>query len=183
MLAGGCTSTLARFERTLAAQDSATAALGEWCAAQALATPPLIRAERIGGAADGPTAQMRALLAVPPGERLALRHVRLSCGGVVLSEAWNWYVPARLPDTMNARLDRSDTPFGKVIAPLGFKRQRLASQRGAAADCPAGTTLSHRAVLRLPEGLPVSVVTECYTRANLRTAGRQGRAPERKTPQ
>ena len=46
----------------------------------------MIRAERIGGMANAPTAQTRALLAVPPEERLALRHVRLSCGDVVLSE-------------------------------------------------------------------------------------------------
>lgn len=132
----------------------------------------MIRAERIGGEPAAPTPQVRALLAVPLGERLALRHVRLSCGGAVLSEAWNWYVPARLPASMNAVLDGNDTPFGTVIAPLGFTRQRLASQRGAAAGCPPGTVLSHRAVLRLPDGRPVSLVTECYTRANLRATRR-----------
>ena len=156
----------------MAAQDSATAALGDWCARQSIAMPPVIRAERIGAAKDAPPARVRALLAVTPGEPLALRHVRLSCGGVVLSEAWNWYVPARLPEAMNARLDGSDTPFGTVIAPLGFTRQRLASRRGVMAGCPAGTILSHRAVLRLPDGRPVSLLTECYTRANLRAAGR-----------
>lgn len=89
-----------------------------------------------------------------------------------MSEAWNWYVPARLPPAMNAVLENGDTPFGKVIAPLGFSRQRLASKRGAAAGCPPGTVMSHRAVLRLPDGKPVSLVTECYTRANLRAASR-----------
>jgi hypothetical protein len=68
---------------------------------------------------------------------------------------------------MNEALETSDTPFGKVVAPLGFTRKRLASRRGAAEDCPKDTVLSHRALLELPDGRPLSLVVECYTTANL----------------
>ena len=65
-------------------------------------------------------------------------------------------------------LQTTQTPFGTVVAPLGFRRERGAAQRGAAPDCPAGTILSHSAVLRLPDGRAISAVVECYTPANLR---------------
>ncbi len=159
---------LARFEQALAAQPSATAALGEWCAAQAIASTPAIRATPVRGSDALPAPDLRRLLAVSDGERLGYRHVRLSCGDAVLSQAHNWYVPARLTPQMNATLDSSDTPFGRVVAPLGFHRERLDSVRGRAAGCPPGTILSHRALLRLPDGRPISLVVECYTRANLR---------------
>lgn len=157
---------LPAFERTLAAQDSATAALGQWCADRRLATPPVIRAERLTDATPPPPG-LRALLQAAPDEPLAMRRVRLRCGNVVLSEAWNWYRPARLTPAMNATLDSSDTPFGRVAAPLGFRRERLSSRRGRAHGCPAGTILSHRALLRLPDGQPLALVTECYARAAL----------------
>ncbi|MFM6832719.1 MAG: hypothetical protein ACKOVA_20640, partial [Novosphingobium sp.] len=93
--------------------------------------------------------------------------VRLTCGDTVLSVAHNWYVPARLTPEMNRTLETTDAPFGKVVAPLGFRRERLASRRGRMAECPEGTILSHRAVLRLLDGRAISLVVECYTRANL----------------
>ncbi len=85
----------------------------------------------------------------------------------MLSVAHNWYVPARLTPEMNRTLETSDTPFGKVVAPLGFRRERLGSQRGRTAECPVGTVLSHRAVLKLADGRAISLVVECYTLANL----------------
>jgi hypothetical protein len=96
------------------------------------------------------------------------RHVRLSCGPVVLSEAHNWYLPSRLTPAMNTALATSDTPFGKVAAPLHFTRLALDARRGRAPSCPANTVLSHRALLRLPDGRPLALVVECYTAANLR---------------
>ena len=75
--------------------------------------------------------------------------------------------PARLTPAMNRTLETTDMPFGKVVMPLGFRRERLEARRGRAAECPAGTVLSHRAVLRLGGGTAISLVVECYTRANL----------------
>lgn len=71
---------------------------------------------------------------------------------------------------MNRMLETSETPFGKVVSPLGFRRERLSEQRGAMAECPQGTVLSHRAVLKLSDGRAISLVVECYTRANISRA-------------
>jgi chorismate-pyruvate lyase len=155
----GCTTTLDRFEAALAAQDSATAALEHRCGAKVTAAPT-------GGPDLPAAAKDRALLEVPESEPLRYRHVRLSCGGKVLSEARNWYVAARLTDDMNRQLDTTATPFGKVIAPLRFARERISGT--GTEGCPAGTILRHKALLRLPDGRPISLVIECYTRANLR---------------
>lgn len=159
---------LTAFVATLAAQDSATAALRQWCAARGIAAPATIRALPVVGSERAATAQVRASLGVGADEPLAYRHVRLACGNVVLSDAQNWFVPARLTHEMNRQLQTSDTPFGTVIGRLGFRRERGAAQRGAAPDCPAATVLSHSAVLRLPDGRAISAVVECYTAANLR---------------
>lgn len=166
LLTGCAGSSLSEFEAALAAQDSATAALGDWCRMRELGNPAAIRAERLGGSPEA-SPELRRLLGVSPSEPLAYRHVRLACGAAVLSEADNWYVPGRLTPEMNLLLAATDTPFGKVAASLGYRRERLAELRGTAPGCPPGTVLSHRALLRLPDGSPLSLVTECYTRANL----------------
>jgi len=151
----------------LAAQHSATAALGDWCHAQHIADPPIINAQRIAGEDLPASPIVRAMLEVDANHAVAYRHVRLSCGDQVLSIAHNWYVPSRLPPALNAALETTDTPFGKVIAPLHFTRHRLASKRGPGEGCSRDTVLSHRGLLRLPNGQPISFVVECYTRANL----------------
>ncbi|WP_068076666.1 hypothetical protein [Novosphingobium lentum] len=171
VMPGGCArdtaSGLAAFERALAANDSATAALGAWCAAHAIASPPVIAAQAIAGPPPPVPHEVRQLLSIAPLEPVRYRHVRLACGSTVLSVAHNWYVPARLTPDMNRLLDTTDTPFGKVVAPLGFRRERLASRHGGDRGCPGGTVLAHRAVLRLADGTAISVVIECYTRANV----------------
>jgi hypothetical protein len=168
-LAACATPQLADFEATLAADPSATAALGQWCARQQIAKPARISAAPIASpATTTPPADIRHVLNLPADQAPGYRHVRLSCGHSILSEAHNWYVPARLTPAMNAVLASTDTPFGKVAAPLGFTRERLSSQHGRGPGCPAGTILTHRALLRLPAGQPLALVVECYTRANLR---------------
>ena len=168
LVLGGCAGAqLPALEQTLAAQDSATAALGQWCAARHLAEPARITARPAYDADAPPPADLRQLLGATTNDGIGYRHVRLSCGPVVLSEAHNWYLPSRLTLAMNTALTTSDTPFGTVVAPLHFTRQRLDSRRGAAPGCPARTILSHRARLRLPDGRPLALVVECYTPANL----------------
>lgn len=159
------------FEATLARRDSATLALEDWCAAQRIAEPAVIHAQTL--ASSRPPSSRRALrhLGVSRDEPLALRNVHLSCGETVLSIAWNWYVPARLTPAMNEALRSSDTPFGKVVAPLHFRREPLATTAGAGENCPAGTISTHQARLVLPDGSPLAYLIECYTAANL-TKGR-----------
>lgn len=171
LLLASCTTPqpalLDRFEATLAAQDSATAALEQWCAERGIAVPARILAQPAGGAAE-PSQESLDLLEAKPNVPVGYRHVRLTCGGQVLSDAHNWYMPSRLTTEMNHALETSDAPFGKVVSPLGFTRERLGGERGASRDCPGDTILSHRALLRLPDGRPISLVIECYTPANLR---------------
>ncbi len=162
-----CAPTLTRFEHTLASNDSATAALGEWCAARRIAAPAQIMAETDRDANEDATPAIRAALGVGADEPLVFRHVRLRCGTEMLSDAKNWYVPARLTPAMNTALETTRTPFGTVVRPLGFHRERLESRRGRAQGCPAGTVLSHRALLRVRDGRAISLVIECYTQANL----------------
>jgi len=163
---------LGQFEATLARHDSATAALEDWCAARRIAPEARVAATTLAdasapGGAPGAAAAARRRLGAGPGEPLGYRHVRLDCGGTALSEAYNWFVPARLTSDMNRALATTRLPFGKVTAPLGYRRERIESRRGAAEGCPAGTVLSHRALLRLPDGRALALVVECYTAANL----------------
>lgn len=159
--------TLAQFEAVLA-QDSATRALEQWCAARRIAEPAVIRARKLRTSGEKRPRSMRHRLGLKGNERVALRHVQLSCGEPVLSVAWNWYVPARLTPAMNTALDDSDVPFGKVAAPLRFRREALPTIAGRAENCPRGTISTHRARLLLPDGTPLAYVIECYTAANLR---------------
>ncbi len=157
--------TLGQFEQALAAQPSATKALRDWCDARrySLAQPAKIIARRFPLALSiYPPAKLREQLGVGPDEPIQVRHVALDCGDALLSLADNWYVPSRLTPEMNATLDNSDTPFGTVAQPLHFTRQPMSSQRGAADGCTPDTILTHRALLRLPDGRPLALVLECY---------------------
>ncbi len=169
-LAAGSTDlpTLSEFEAVLSAQDSATQALGQWCAARQIADPPVIRAlNQASAKSNDPPANLRRILGLSAHDTLAMRHVHLVCGDKVLSIAWNWYVPSRLTPEMNAALNASDAPFGKVAGPLRFRREPLEIIAGPADNCPPTTISTHRALLRLPDGQPLALVVECYTPANL----------------
>ena len=91
------------------------------------------------------------------------RRVRLMCGDRLFSDADNWYVPERLTPEMNTALEGSDTPFGRVIAPLKATRQTLAVRAGQGQRL---FTLS--AVLTSAAGVPLSGVVERYQRTVLR---------------
>ncbi|MFT4057552.1 MAG: hypothetical protein QM681_23820 [Novosphingobium sp.] len=160
-------ATLEQFETVLRRHDSATLALEEWCGIRGF-TDPQITAQTLATGSEAPPAAMREHLRLADGQTFALRNVRLSCGGKVLSVAWNWYVPALLTPAMNEALRVTHTPFGKVVAPLGFKRRPLATVAGPAENCPADTISTHQAMLVMPDGRPLAYLVECYTAANLR---------------
>jgi chorismate-pyruvate lyase len=165
----------------LLSHDSATLTLERWCADHRLADPARIVAERVHDVEKPATAGVRAALDVKPDEPLGYRRVRLKCGDRVLSEADNWYVPSRLTPEMNHALETTDTPFGKTVAALHFRRRTLSVEllwsplpkgleMGAAESAPAAGALAvpdhvleHRAVLSLPDGEPFSEVVETYT--------------------
>jgi hypothetical protein len=165
----------------LLAHDSATLTIERWCADHRLADPARIVAERVSDAAKPASAEVREALDVKPDEPLGYRRVRLKCGDHVLSEADNWYVPARLTPEMNHVLETTDTPFGKAVAALHFRRHTLSAdllwrplpkgwemghtpalQVAGALTIP-DHVLEHRAVLSTPDGEPFSEVVETYT--------------------
>jgi chorismate-pyruvate lyase len=165
----------------LLSHDSATLTLDRWCAAHQLASPARIVAERVDSAYRAPMDEQRQLLDVNATEPIRYRKVRLVCGGHVLSEADNWYVPARLTPEMNRVLDTTDTAFGRAVEALNFRRRTLSAkllwsplpqdwemgaplpeQRAATLTIPH-EVLEHRAVLTLPDGTPFSEVVEIYT--------------------
>ena len=156
----------------LLTNDSATLTLERWCATRGLADPARVTAERDRAADQRPTDAQRALLGVGPAEPVGYRRVKLRCGSHVLSEADNWYVPGRLAAAMNEVLDTSDVPFGRAVQSLGFSRQRLDAQL-LWTPSPAVTVpipprlLRHTALLKLPDGRPISLVDETYTSAVL----------------
>jgi hypothetical protein len=164
---GSRDEVLGAFETNLAAHDSATEALRLWCSARGIAINPEITAQFVRDHDQPAPAGLRQIMDVSHDEPLGYRHVRLSCQGKVLSEANNWYVPGRLSSEMNRALAETDTPFGKVAAPLHFSRSALEMGPEVAKLCPSGSISMHRALLRLPDGKPLALVIECYTAANL----------------
>ncbi|HEY1899418.1 MAG TPA: hypothetical protein VGG49_06480 [Steroidobacteraceae bacterium] len=165
----------------LLSHDSATLTLDRWCATHHLADPATITAERVRDVDKPPTAAQRELLRVSPAEPLGYRRVKLHCGAHVLSEADNWYVPSRLTAQMNHDLENSDIAFGRAIQALHFSRHTLsatllwaplpAGWEMSVSPAPAHSTnldvphyvLQHTAVLTLPDGMPISALTETYT--------------------
>jgi len=164
----------------LLSNSSATLTLEHWCEDHRLASPPRIVAERVPDVDKAPSPEQRRELGVTPAEPVRYRRVRLLCGPVVLSEADNWYVPARLTPEMNRLLDTTDTPFGRAVQSLQFKRRTLSAtalwhplpegwEMGASANVGAAALpmppklLEHRAILSLPDGTPFSEVVETYS--------------------
>lgn len=160
---------------------SATLTLERWCGSHGLASPPTVTAARVPEAEVPADEAVRARLGVDAAEPVRHRHVRLSCGGHVVSEADNYYLPARLTPEMNRALDATDTAFGRAVAALHFLRRTEAAEllwrplpegwEGAEAlppPSPGGLAvprevLRHRAVLVLPDGTPFSALVETYT--------------------
>lgn len=165
----------------LLSHDSATLTLERWCGAHELAMPAKVIAQRVHGQDKPLSPELRAQMGIDAQEPVKYRRVQLMCGAHVLSEADNWYVPARLTAAMNSQLDNSDTPFGKVVQPLHFRRQTLDAnvlwsplpngwEKRGVVSAPSGTTLQipshilqHRAVLYTSDNRPFSLVVETYT--------------------
>jgi chorismate-pyruvate lyase len=148
--------------------ESATATLQHWCAEHHIAAAERITAVQLPTAPVPPAPAQRALLQVGDAEPVRFRHVQLRCGPVVLADAENWYVPARLSEAMNRELDATDTPFGVVVHDLGFHRRRLEARLLWSPTQPMPeAVLLHRALLVRADGLPFSLVQETYLRSTV----------------
>jgi chorismate-pyruvate lyase len=164
------------------AGTSATRTLEVWCGEHRMADDPKIVAIRVPAARKEPTAEQLQRLDVRDAAEVQYRRVELRCGAHVLSEADNWYVPARLTPEMNALLTTTDTPFGKAVQPLQPYRRTIAVtmlwlplprgwelQRRPRFRSRARRTLmlpkevfQHRAVLYTAGHVPFSEVVETY---------------------
>jgi chorismate-pyruvate lyase len=164
----------------LLSHDSATLTLERWCDAHHMASPAKVVARRVHGQDKPLPPGMRAQLSIDAHEPVKYRRVQLACGSHVLSEADNWYLPNRLTATMNRQLDDTDTPFGKVVQSLHFRRKTLSAEllwsplppgwemRGASASPPEALKiphllLQHRALLYAADDRPFSALIETYT--------------------
>jgi hypothetical protein len=174
-------ATLQSFNADLLSHPSATLSLERWCGAHHLAPESRIVANLDRSASKAPSAEQRARLRVSTEEPVIYRRVRLACGGRVLSEADNWYVPSRLTPEMNRLLTETTTPFGRAVLDLGFHRELLSAnllwrplpdgwEMQPNLPAPAGATLAipaeileHRAILLTRENVPFSEVVETYT--------------------
>jgi len=168
---------------SLLASRSATATLEQWCGSHKISPEPRIVAHRLPGPEKTPSPETRARLSVGDAEPVSYRHVELSCGGHVLSEADNWYVPGRLSAEMNRALETTDIPFGKAVAALQPFRRTIEmkmrfsplpegwelSAGVAPAQKPEGALelphalFEHKAVIYGADQRPFSEVHETYT--------------------
>jgi len=157
-------TALHALDADLRTHDSATLVLDRWCERLHLADPPKVVADRVTNADKPAPAEVRAALKADAQTPIAYRRVRLRCGSSILSEADNWYVPARLTPEMNRTLETSDTAFGRVVAPLGFHRRPLARVRRPLPDRirPDSPVLENRGLLERADGTPISFVIETY---------------------
>ncbi|WP_250624812.1 hypothetical protein [Pinirhizobacter soli] len=170
---------LQTFNADLLSHPSATLTLEGWCDAHHLADTAKITAQR--DHIEKPlSTDDRQLMGIGADEPVRYRRVKLACGGHVLSEADNWYVPARLTPDMNHILDTTDQPFGKVVAELHFRRETKSAETlwhalpqgweispalpGASRSLAIPhQVLRHKAVLYDGQGRPFSLVVETYT--------------------
>jgi chorismate-pyruvate lyase len=162
----------------LLSHDSATAVLQAWCDAHGPGGLKIV-AQRVRGPDKPLPPEARAALGEGAGQAVRYRRVLLACGDRVLSQADNWYLPARLTSDMNRQLDETETPFGVVVRPLDFRRRNLSarllyqplpqgwetarSPEREPPSPPPAEVLQHAAVLSTPSGAPFSYVVETYT--------------------
>jgi chorismate-pyruvate lyase len=153
------------------AGSSATRTLEEWCGGHHMAADPKIVARRIAGVRKEPSAEQLQRLDVHDASEVQYRRVELRCGAHVLSEADNWYVPARLTPEMNALLDTTDTPFGKAVQPLHPYRRTIAVTP-LWTPLPPGWEQQRRSSFRTHRRRTLTIPKEVFQhRAVLYTAG------------
>jgi ketosteroid isomerase-like protein len=164
-------AAMQRLNARLLESRSATATLERWCGERRLSDPPRVVAEVIDSHKAPSRAQLRRL-GVTSARDVKYRHVRLRCGAYVLSEADNWYVPARLTPEMNRVLETTRTPFGAAVAALEPSRTTFEMKllwTDAAAQMPL-SLFEHHAILYTRDHQPFSEVAEVYRRDLLHDA-------------
>jgi len=165
---------LERFNALLCACNSATAMLTQWMRSPGEdSVTEIVAIERTGRTAAADAEQI-GRLHVKRRDEIRYRRVWLVYKGRIVSDAENWYVPARLPLAMQDQLEQSVMPFGTIIAPSTPTRETLSNERlwhrkadEAFVRLPVHI-IRHCALVRDADGLPISEVRETYTRNILR---------------
>jgi chorismate-pyruvate lyase len=165
---------------TLLASNSATKTLEAWCGAHHMAKDAVLHAQFRRDVHKPITPEQRSRLKIGPDEPVVYRRVDLACGDHVLSQADNWYVPARLQPSMEKALETSDIPFGRAVQNLHPRRQTFGvdvlwkplpdgweltpppDHTGADLAIPP-VLFEHHAIVYSAEGQPISEVDEHYT--------------------
>lgn len=166
----------------LLAALTATEVLENWCADHKLASEPKIHARRIAGSEKPVSPEQRQRLQIGPEEEVTYRHVELTCGGHILAEADNWYVPGRVGADINHVLMTTDAPFGRAVQALKPFRRNFSVEilwkplpdgwemgppppdRPEAALAVPWQLFQHRAVIYNDKNEPFSEVREIFTR-------------------
>lgn len=164
------------------ASPSATQTLEQWCRDHKMTDDPRIVAREVNGVDKVPTADQLQRLQVKGTSEIKYRRVELRCSSHLLSEADNWYVPARLTAEMNTLLETSDVPFGRVVQalrpyrrtfavamlwsplPRGWEVERHAKSQPIAPGKLAipNDLFEHCAILYTSDHQPISEVREIY---------------------
>jgi chorismate-pyruvate lyase len=168
--------------RVLGASCTVTEILDKWCADHKMASEPVVHARRITGREKPVSPEQRQRLQVGPEEEVTYRHVELTCGGHILVEADNWYVPSRVGTEINRVLTTTDTPFGRAVQDLkpirenlsvemlwkplldGWELGPLPADRPGEALAMPWQLFQHRAVIYNYKHEPFSEVREIFTR-------------------
>ncbi|TPV98569.1 MAG: hypothetical protein USCAAHI_01991 [Beijerinckiaceae bacterium] len=167
---------------SLLGAHTATEILDKWCADHKMASDTVIHARRVTGVDKPLSDEQRQRLQIKPAEKAAYRRVELLCGGHVLVEAENWYVPDRLSPKINDILATTGTPFGRAVRDLKPIRENFSVEMlwkplpdgwellpppdgkpGAALAIP-WRLFQHRALVYNAAHEPFSEVSEIYTR-------------------
>ena len=150
---------------------SATFTLEKWCRDHGVAEPVIVVARSSLMAASPPGPDRLSRLRVTEDKAVRFRRVQLLCGGHVLCDADNWYVPGRLTPEMNHLLETSDIPFGKVVRALEPHRETFAAARFWSADHIPQSLFRIQALILGPDHVPLAEVDEVYQRPLLEFPG------------
>ena len=142
----------------LIAGATATETLLAWCDEHGLSEGPITVEIRQRFAPALVPDEVLPALEPGPGDGIHYRQVRLMRGSLPLAAAENWFVPQRLTADMNEALNRTNVPFGHVIAPLQPLRRTLAVNPQPHAEI----ILVHSAVILSRLGTALALVKESY---------------------
>jgi hypothetical protein len=161
----------------LIASASATDTLLGWCEEYGLSHGPITVDVRQRFAPAIVPDEVIAALGPAASEAVHYRQVQLMRGSLALAAAENWFVPQRLTADMNEALNRTNVPFGTVIAPLHPVRRTQVAHAWPLVDEPvedpawfSGSAhqprpeiiLEHKATILTGSGASLALVNEFF---------------------